>query len=187
MVPGAMLLGGFQRLLQPHSGRGQKASGRLFHRQSVHLYLELLLVGHFGGAILAARDVLLQLVPRIVSQLVVQIQRDVLLHPFAIHNSYLLPLTSRPSVRRATSAFRGTACSSRSLPSYSKPRRSSSASAPGSASFQKPCARAELAWSMPWRFALPARAASGRARGWRRNAHRRLDPAGCSCRRPNRS
>ena len=106
MVPSAILLSGLQRLLQAHARRGQKARRRLFHRQHVHLLLEFLLRRQFGRAVLAAPDVLLQLVPRVVSQLVVQIKRRVLLYPFAIHDDYLLLLPSARSYRTLFRAAR---------------------------------------------------------------------------------
>ncbi len=87
VIPGAMLLGVFQRFLQPHARPGQKAGGRLFHRQSVHLRLKLLLIGKLGSTVFAALDVLLQLVPRVVGQLVIQVQADVMLYPIAIHKT----------------------------------------------------------------------------------------------------
>src|SRR5664280_1447465 len=89
MVPSAILLSGFQRLLQAHTRCSQKARRRLSHRQHVHLLLEFLLRRKLSRAVLAAPDVLLQLVARVVSQLVVQIERRVLLYPFAIHDYYL--------------------------------------------------------------------------------------------------
>ena len=80
-----MLLGVFERFLQPHARTGQETGGGLFHRKNVHLSLKFLLVGELGGAVLAALNVLLELVARVVGQFVVQIQADVLLNPIAIH------------------------------------------------------------------------------------------------------
>ena len=84
-----MLLGVFERFLQAHARPSQKAGGRLFHRQDVHLRLKFLLGGKLGGAVVAALQVLLQLVASIVSQFVVEVQADVLLYPIAIHKNLL--------------------------------------------------------------------------------------------------
>ncbi len=89
VIPGAIGLDAFQRFLQPHARRRQEAGRGLNHRQCVELYLKPALVGQFGSARRAARNVLLQLMPCVVRQFVVQIQRDVFLHPLAIHGHYL--------------------------------------------------------------------------------------------------
>jgi hypothetical protein len=82
---------GFQGFLEPHSGCGQETRRWIDHRQCTELCLKLLLIRHLSRARLTAGDVLLQLVPGVVGELVVQIQRDILLYPIAIHSCYLIP------------------------------------------------------------------------------------------------
>src|SRR5208283_4177782 len=97
--------------------RSQKTRGRFLNRQCAHLHLKLPLVAELGGAVLAAGDVLLQLMPRVISELVVQIKGDVLSNPFAIHRSNLSLSSSRgcreavpllrDSIRLGTSPAKG--------------------------------------------------------------------------------
>jgi len=84
-TPAATLLHGLQGLCEPHARRGQQIWRDLKLRQSAHLGVEHAHGFQLNGALGAALSVTFQLVTRVIGQLIVEIQRDVFLHPIAIH------------------------------------------------------------------------------------------------------
>src|SRR5438094_5822514 len=133
-----------ERLLQLHARCGDKAGARFLHRKLCELTAENLRGLEFRRAIFAARDVLLQFMPGIISQFVINIENNVLLYPFTLH-SFLsttghvgtgvlvrpaerssAAFIASPPVRPAISASRGTTCSWRFLRSCSTFRPQSS-------------------------------------------------------------
>src|SRR5215469_1773250 len=102
-----------------------------------------------NGTFSAALEVLLDLMPHVIRQLVVTVKNRIRLGIFAIHGFQLPtsiiharfraigPLPALP----ATSGWRGTACFWPFLPLYSTSHRSCAASGPDNASSRKPCAR----------------------------------------------
>src|ERR1700690_1811149 len=116
-----------------------------------------------SGATGAASYVLLQFITSVIRQLVIDMQQNIFLNPFAFHSvtpttmgSWLFawtgetPATLRtvfiacPPESHATSEWPGIKYFLPFLPSYSKSRLRSLISIPDNASTQRPCARAAL-------------------------------------------
>src|SRR5438876_3428073 len=89
-MPPAALLRGFKRFLQPHTRCCKQARARLVYWRLRKLGAELLHHLEFARARLASRDMLLQFVTSVVGQLVIKVENDVLLNPFALHSCLML-------------------------------------------------------------------------------------------------
>src|SRR6266852_7252798 len=88
-MPEAALLSRLQRFLKPHArGRQQvrRRLGRVLLRQQS---VELLLCFQFRRAVGAALHMLFQFMTSVISQLAINMQRDVFSHPFALHSFHL--------------------------------------------------------------------------------------------------
>ena len=187
----AALLGRLQRFLQAHARRRHQIRRRLCRAILREQRVKLLLGLQFGCAVGAAGHVLLQFMAGIIGQLAINLEHDIFSNPFTLHKFTLRPaepmwgqpprlsgqgearpvhsklaLTSYPPARRATSAWRGRACSWRSLPSYAKSLPRCAASVRDNASTQTPCARAESVSPALRRCARPTGGASNRVSGF---------------------
>src|SRR5439155_26857849 len=97
-MPPAALLRGFKRFLQPHTRCRKQARVRFLYRRLRKLSAELLHRVEFACAVLATRDMLLQFVASVVGQLVINVENNVLLYPFALHSCLIGGRARRPSL-----------------------------------------------------------------------------------------
>ena len=85
-LPEAALFGGFELLLQTHARRRHQIRRGLLHRELGERGMKLAGCFQFSRAIGAARHVLLQFVTSVVRQLVIDMQQNIFLNPFAFHS-----------------------------------------------------------------------------------------------------
>ena len=85
-LPEAALLGGFELFLQTHARSCNQIGRRLLHGKLGERGMKLAGRFQLSRAIGAARHVLLQFVTSVVRQLVVDMQQNIFLDPFAFHS-----------------------------------------------------------------------------------------------------